>query len=89
MEDELNADHRDDSLREDLGAPEPSKESRVAGTDSPRGHWPLARVTQVLPGSEGRARTVQIKTTTGGTYTRFITKVALLEAAEASQQFRN
>ena len=57
----------------------------LAETDSPRGHWPLARVTQVLPGPDGRTRTVQIKTATGGTYTRPVTKVALLEAAEPSQ----
>ena len=45
----------------------------------PRGLWPLARVTEVLPGPDGRVRTVRLATATGGTYTRPATKTALLE----------
>ena len=39
--------------------------------------WPLARVAQVHPGSNGLVRVVNIKTSTG-TYKRPITKIALL-----------
>ena len=54
----------------------------LADPNTPRGHWPLARVSQVFPGPDNRIRTVQIKTAAGGTYARPATKVALLEAAE-------
>ena len=53
----------------------------IVESDTPRGLWPLARVTEVLPGPDGRVRTVRLITTTGATLTRPATKVALLEEA--------
>ncbi|XP_043226749.1 uncharacterized protein LOC122383931 [Amphibalanus amphitrite] len=58
----------------------------LAESDTPRGHWPLARVLQVFPGPDGRVRAVQLKTAAGGTYTRPATKVALLELAPSPPQ---
>ena len=58
----------------------------LAESDTPRGHWPLARVLQVFPGPDGRVRAVQLKTAAGGTYTRPATKVALLELASSPPQ---
>ena len=53
----------------------------IVESDTPRGLWPPARVTEVLPGPDGRVRTVRLITTTGATFTRPATKVALLEDA--------
>ena len=43
-----------------------------------RGKWPLARVTEVKPGSDGVVRVVHVKTK-AGTYTRPVAKLRLLE----------
>ena len=43
--------------------------------------WPLACVTEVFPGKDNIVRVVKLKTLSG-TYTRPITKVALLMPAE-------
>ena len=51
----------------------------LSETGTPRGLWPLARITEVLPGPDGRVRTVRLKTTAGATFTRPVNKVALLE----------
>ena len=61
----------------------------LAESDTPRGHWPLARVSQVFPGPDDRVRTVRLTTATGGAYTRPAAKVALLEAAEKPQPTSN
>ncbi|XP_043201117.1 uncharacterized protein LOC122369981 [Amphibalanus amphitrite] len=50
--------------------------------DSPRGFWPLARVTRVFPGSDGVVRTVELMAAGGGKYRRPVSKVCLLEEAE-------
>ena len=47
--------------------------------NAPRGSWPLARVTQVFPGSDGRVRSVEIKTAGGGVFRRPVVKIAVLE----------
>ena len=47
--------------------------------NTPRGLWPLARVTQVFPGPDGRVRSVEIKTSGGGVYRRPVVKIAVLE----------
>ena len=47
--------------------------------NAPRGSWPLARVTEVYPGRDGRVRSVQIKTSGGAVYRRPVIKVAVLE----------
>ena len=61
----------------------------LAESDTPRGHWPLARVSQVFPGPDGRVRTVRLTTAAGGAYTRPATKAALLEAAESPRPTNN
>lgn len=40
--------------------------------------WPMARVVNVYPGHDGFVRAVEVKTATGKTHTRSITKVSLL-----------
>lgn len=45
--------------------------------------WPLARVTQVYPGSDGLVRVVSAKTSIG-VYKRPITKIALLVPADSN-----
>ena len=61
----------------------------LAESETPRGHWPLARVSQVFPGSNDRVRTVRLTTATGGAYTRPTAKVALLEVTETPQPTSN
>lgn len=41
-------------------------------------YWPMARVIQVFPGSDNRVRVVEVKTATGKTHKRCISKVCLL-----------
>ena len=50
----------------------------VHDDDTKRGQWPLARVTKVMPGSDGIVRTVDIRTKKGN-YTRPVTKLYRLE----------
>ena len=54
----------------------------VADKNVPRGRWPIARVTKVFPGSDGRVRSVELKTKTSGTYVRPVVKICLLEKAD-------
>jgi len=49
--------------------------------NTPRGQWPLARITRVFPGADGTVRSVELKTRTG-IYKRPSTKVCLLQEAE-------
>ena len=44
-------------------------------------HWPIARVTKVYPGGDGLVHVVTVKTN-AGTYTRPVSKVALLQPSE-------
>ena len=53
----------------------------VADNNAPRGRWPLARVAKVSPGSDGRVRTVELKTKSG-TYVRPVVKLCVLEASD-------
>ena len=46
---------------------------------APRGFWPLARITEVFPGSDGRVRSVEVKTGSGAVYRRPAAKLCLLE----------
>ena len=57
----------------------------LADPNSPRGLWPLARVTQVFPGPDKRVRSVEIKTSGGGVYRRPVVKIAVLEEHVAEQ----
>ena len=47
---------------------------------SPRGYWPLARVTEVVPSSDGTVRAVKVRTASGGTYLRPANKICFLES---------
>lgn len=55
----------------------------VIDPTSPRGHWPLGRVTEVLPGPDGVVRTARVTTKTG-TYTRPVARLCRLEAWSAA-----
>ena len=48
--------------------------------NTPRGYWPLGRITQVFLGSDGRVRSAAVKTKSG-TYVRPATKLCLLESS--------
>ena len=50
----------------------------VADENSPRGCWPLGRVTQVLPEDDGRVRAAEVRTKSG-TYVLLVVKLCLLE----------
>lgn len=52
---------------------------------APRGLWPLARVTELLPGPDGRVRAARLVTKNGATYTRPVVKIAVLEEASRRQ----
>ncbi|XP_043226266.1 uncharacterized protein LOC122383664 [Amphibalanus amphitrite] len=53
----------------------------LAGDDTPKGLWPLARVAQVYPGPDGRVRSVDI-VTARGRLRRPASKVCLLEGSD-------
>ena len=57
----------------------------VVDPNSPRGHWPLARVVAVYPDPSGTVRTALVKTKTGS-YIRPVSKLCLLEAADSSDR---
>ena len=46
---------------------------------SPRGFWPLARVTNVFPSGDGTVRTVEVRTAAGRTYRRPASKICFVE----------
>ncbi len=46
--------------------------------NAPRGQWPLARVIEVMPGRDGRVRTVKVKTASGE-LVRPVSQICLLE----------
>lgn len=52
----------------------------VNDNNEPRGNWPLARVIEVCPGSDGRVRVVKVKTSSG-TLTRPVARLCVLEEA--------
>ena len=47
---------------------------------SPRGYWPLAKVTEVIASADGRVRSVSVKTSKGSVYRRPANKVCFLES---------
>jgi len=47
-------------------------------TSNPKGHWPLGRIQEVLPGPDGQVRVVRVRTA-GKDYVRRITKLYPLE----------
>ena len=51
----------------------------IADGASPRGYWSLARVTEVFPSSDGRVRTVEVKTNGGRLYRRPVSKICFVE----------
>jgi len=51
----------------------------IADEASPRGFWPLARVTEVFPSADGRVRSVQVRTTGGSSYRRPVSKICFIE----------
>jgi hypothetical protein len=52
----------------------------VTDLSCPRNLWPLARVVGALPGTDGRVRSVTIKTQSGSVFDRPVAKLVLLEA---------
>ena len=50
----------------------------VVDENSPRGRWPLGRITRVLPGDDGRVRAAEVRTKSG-TYVRPTAKLRFLE----------
>ena len=50
----------------------------VAEDNAPRGHWPVGRVTRVIPGADDRVRVVEVTTATG-TYRRPVARLCRLE----------
>ena len=53
----------------------------VSDPNALRGKWSIGRVLEVHPGPDGRVRNVEVKTATG-TYSRPITKIAVIHPAE-------
>ena len=57
----------------------------IVKTDNvPRSHWPLARVINVKPGSDGVVRVVELKYGNGSVLTRPSARLCLLEASNKS-----
>jgi len=55
----------------------------ISDPKSPRGHWPMGRITKVHPDAEGVVRSAIIKTKSGF-FVRPITKLCLLESSSSS-----
>ena len=53
---------------------------------SPRGYWPLAKVTEVSTSADGRVRSVSVQTSSGSTYRRPANKICFLESCALSQR---
>ena len=53
-----------------------------------KSQWPLARVTRIMPGSDGLVRTVEVKTATG-TYIRPIQRLCMLEEAAVKAEAKD
>ena len=53
----------------------------VVANDTPRGKWPMARVTNVYPGKDGHVRVCQEKPQQG-ILLRSLNKLCLLEESE-------
>ena len=51
----------------------------IVDAAAPRGCWPLARVTRIFPGPDGRVRSVEVRSAAGGVYQRPVTKLCGLE----------
>lgn len=56
----------------------------VSDPNALRGKWSIGRVLEVHPGPDGRVRNVEVKTATG-TYSRPITKIAVIHPAEGDE----
>ena len=54
----------------------------MAEESAPRGFWPLARVTKVYAGEDGRVRSAELKTASGSYYRRPVTKICVLEEVD-------
>ena len=57
----------------------------IRSKDDPPFLWPLARVTQVFPDSEGLVRSMKLQTT-AGEFQRVVTELVLLPAEELPPQ---
>ena len=57
----------------------------VVDENSPRGRWPLGRITQVLPGDDGRVRAAEVRIKSG-TYLRPAAKLCFLEELPKSSE---
>lgn len=55
----------------------------VVDENSPRGEWPVGRITEVFPGPDGVVRSARVKTRRGE-YVRPVMKLCLLEENEAN-----
>ena len=55
----------------------------------PPAKWPLARVTCVHPGEDGRVRVVSVRTATGSIMKRLIVKLCLLPVEAHGEQHSN
>ena len=51
----------------------------MAEETSPRGLWPLARVIEVVPGEDGRVRSVKVQTASKSVYHRPVSRICVLE----------
>ena len=56
----------------------------VVSQESVRGHWPLARITEVFPGKDGHVRVVKLMCA-GTEMKRPITKICPLELNGSTQ----
>ncbi|XP_011859011.1 PREDICTED: uncharacterized protein LOC105556524 [Vollenhovia emeryi] len=57
----------------------------IKGENSPPGKWPLARITEVHPGSDGEVRVVTARTT-NTSLKRPVTKIVLLPSSVTAQE---
>ena len=53
----------------------------VVEDNAPRGRWPIARVSKLFPGSDGRVRSVELQSASG-TYVRPVARLCLFQEAD-------
>lgn len=58
----------------------------VSDDKTPRGQWPMAIITEVLPGKDGLIRNVKVRTVKKRILTRPVQRLYLLEEAAAESE---
>ena len=59
----------------------------IIDDNAPRGHWPLGRVEETIPGKDGVVRAARVRSSKGKIYTRPVVKLIILNSTTEGQEF--